>query len=412
VEWTEKVAQELGDKTRKRNNVFGRYAQVIGKLSPQEAAPVSILLDFSKDAFLDVRADSGDAAQRMDDEEPDYDDLCADIDPATNEFLIKVGGRDVPCSIEYREKSGTYSLKSEKFNELYPAEQTDDRRQRQTIVQRLNQDQSFRVLTQKNGVVYAEGRFYEPKIRWTETDGTQPILDFVFACPSLEGVTSEKGEDSYAAERKPWYKTSIFGLFSAVCEHKLSAIGVADDELTRAIAAYPIWLCDDDTRETMDFVGIDEGQRKVVFVHAKMGKQDGDGSGFNVTSLQDVGRQALASLAFISRGEPSPVWTKKRWESEVQANKKKLKGRNRIFRNLPGLSADKLNEKLIQACRNPSFDKEMWIVGAEMTSRDALSKGLKVDPPANRLRQLLMHWDALQTGCARASVRVRWFCDS
>jgi hypothetical protein len=306
----------------------------------------------------------------------------------------------------------TILLSATPYRNDYPAEQTDDRRQRQTIVQRLNQDQSFRVLTRKSGVVYAEGRFYEPKTRWTEADGTQPILDFVFACPSLDEITSEKGEDSYESDRRPWYRTSIFGLFSAVCEQKLSAIGIADDELTQAIAAYPIWLCDDDTRETMDFVGIDEGQRKIVFVHAKMGKAGWGGSGFNVTSLQDVGRQTLASLAFISRGEPSPVWTKTRWESEVQANKKKLKGRNRIFRNVPGLSAGKLNEKLIQACRNPSFDKEMWIVGAEMTSRDALSQGLKVDPPVNRLRQLLMHWDALQTGCGRASVRVRWFCDS
>lgn len=82
VEWTAKVAIELGDKNRKRSDVFGRYAQVIGKLSPQEAAPVSILLDFSKDAFVDVRADGGDANQRMQDEEPDYEDLCADIDPA------------------------------------------------------------------------------------------------------------------------------------------------------------------------------------------------------------------------------------------------------------------------------------------------------------------------------------------
>jgi hypothetical protein len=180
----------------------------------------------------------------------------------------------------------------------------DIRRQRQTIVQRLNQDQSFRVLTQREGIVYAEGRFYEPKVRWTEEDGSQPILDFVYACPSLEDVTSEKGEDSFAADRTPWYRTSIFGLLSAVCDQQLSGLGIADDDLTREIAAYPIWLCDDDSRETMDFVGIDENQKKIVFLHAKMGKQEGDGTGFNVSSLQDVGRQALASLAFISRGEP------------------------------------------------------------------------------------------------------------
>jgi hypothetical protein len=43
--------------------------------------------------------------------------------------------------------------------------------------------------------------------------------------------------------------------------------------------------------------------------------------------------------------------------------------------------------------------------------REALSDGLDNDPPQNRLRQFLMHWDALQTACARASVRLRLFCE-
>ena len=420
VMWTAKVAAELRDQNRKRSGVFGRYAQIIGKLPPEQATPVSILLDFSGEGFIDVRSDSGDAAQRLADEEPDYNDLCADIDEKTNEFVIRYKGEDVPCTIEYREKSGTYRIRSEKLNELQQTGRTDDRRQRQTIVQRLNQDQSFRVLTRKSGVVYAERRFYEPRTRWIESDGSQPILDFVFACPSLKSINSEKGEKSYPTDKDLWHQTSIFGLVSAVSEQKLKSLGIANDELTRAIGRYPIWLCDDDSRETMDFVGFDEDQKTIVFVHAKMGAQKKEkkgkptkgGTGFNVTSLQDVGRQALASLAFISRGEPSPEWTKQRWESDVQANDVRLTGRNRIFRNVPGLSAEKLNAKLIQACRNPSFEKEMWIVGAEMTSRKALSEGLKDAIPINRLRQLLMHWDSLQTACARASVRLRWFCDS
>lgn len=157
------------------------------------------------------------------------------IDPKTSEFAIKIKGEDVLCSIEYREKSGTYRIKSEKLNELYKPEQSDDTRQRQTFVQRLNQDQSFRVLPRRSGVVYAEGRFYEPRMRWTEAGGTQPILDFVFACPSLKQIVSEKGEDSYATDRKSWYRTSIFGLFSAVCEKKLKTNGIVGDALTNAI---------------------------------------------------------------------------------------------------------------------------------------------------------------------------------
>ena len=109
-------------------------------------------------------------------------------------------------------------------------------------------------------------------------------------------------------------------------------------------------------------------------------------------------------------GEPSQVWTQQRWLTDVRANVVILNGRNRIFGNRDGLTAAQLNERLHEACRNPSFDKEMWIVGAMMARRDALSLGLDADQLDNRLRQFLMHWDALQTACARANVRLRFFC--
>ena len=41
--------------------------------------------------------------------------------------------------------------------------------------------------------------------------------------------------------------------------------------------------------------------RSTKFMLDDLGKQDGDGTGFNVSSLQDVGRQALASLACVCR---------------------------------------------------------------------------------------------------------------
>jgi hypothetical protein len=330
---------------------------------------------------------------------------------ATGEFTIKIAGSDIPFSVEYCSHLGKYRLKSEALNGRFRPKLSDDRRQPQTILQRLNRDQSFRIIVQKKGVVYSEGRFYEPRLRWTADGGTKPILDHVFASQCLEYVTSEKGENLYAGNRNGWYRSSIFGLFSAVGEQQLEAAGIIADQLTRDIAKYPIWLCDDDNREITDFIGLDEDSKKIVFAHAKMGAQNEGGTGFNVSSLQEVGRQALASLAFISRGEASPVWTAERWQSDVQANAVLLMGRNRIFRNGPGFTAVLLNERLIRACRNPSFGKEIWIIGAKMVRRDALSQGLDAAALENRLRQLLMHWDALQTASARASVRLRLFCD-
>jgi hypothetical protein len=401
LDWTAQVAAELRDEERTRSGVFRRYAQVVEGLTKAEAIPVSILRDFSKDGFADTQDDDAASAQGVSNTEVDYDDLCADVDQRTGEFTIKIGGSDISCSIEYREDTAKYRLNSEALNHRLPPKITNDRRQPQTLVQRLNQDQSFRIIVQKNDVVYSEGRFYEPRPRWTGEDGTKPILDYIFASGCLEHVISEKGERLYARNRNEWYRTSIFGLVSAVGERQLDAAGIAADALTHAIADYPIWLCDDDNREITDFIGLDEDAKKIVFAHAKMGKQDKGGTGFSVTSLQDVGRQALASLAFISRGESSPVWTAERWQSDVQANTVLLTGRNRIFKNSPRLTAEELNERLIRACRNPSFNREMWIVGAKMMQRDALSQGLDAAVRGNRLRQLLMHWDALQTGCAR-----------
>jgi len=411
IEWTAKIAEELADGSRIRSNVFSRYAQVINKLDPEDAVPVSILLDFSRDAFIDAHEDQAAAAQMLENEEPDFEDLCAEIDPESSEFTIKINDTDLPCSVEYRESTGTYLVKSEKLNEMFPAKTTGNRRQRQTVVQRLNQDQSFRIIVKKDGVVYSEGQFYEPRIRWKEKDGSKPILDNITESSCLEKVTSEKGEKAYGKDKKAWYASSVFGLFSAVGEGKLAEGGIPEDDLTGAISDYPVWLCDDDNRETADFIGIDKDHKKIVFVHAKVGKMKAGGTGYSVMSLQEVGRQALASMAFISRSERSQFWSGTRWGANVQANNVKLKGRNRIFRNELGVSAAELNNLLSRVCQNPSFNKEIWMVCGKTVRRDALNTGLDINPHPNRLRQFLMHWDALQTACARGSVRLRLFCD-
>jgi hypothetical protein len=130
-------------------------------------------------------------------------------------------------------------LASDKLNELFPPKESGDRRQRQTIVQRLNQDQAFRIVVQSPGVVYAEGRFYKPRIRWTLEGGAKPVLDFVFSAPSLSNVTSEKGERDYARHRDRWYTTSIFGLVGAVCDRQLGALGIRGDALTQALGNTP-----------------------------------------------------------------------------------------------------------------------------------------------------------------------------
>ena len=406
IQWTSDVTQELNDQDQQRNRVFNRYAVVVENIEEQDAQPISILLDPS---LGDTPGDEAGRAAWVLQDGIDYFDLCADIDPATGEFTVKIGAEDVYCRVEFIPGTRKYRLTSDRLNELVCAPERDDHRQ-QTLVQQLNQEQAFRVLTQRQGVVYSEGIFYEPRNRWVFEDGSKPILDYIHASATLNAVVSEKGERFYAADRLAWQRQSIFGLFAATCTGQRGAAGIDDDDLTRAIESIPVWFCDDDSREAADFIGVDSANKKIVLVHAKVGILEEGGQGFGVGALQDVGRQALASLGFISRGQPSSVWTPQRWETPVQANTVTLNDVTRIFRNPDHLTVPQLNEVLHAACRNPSFDKEIWIVGAKMVRKQALEDGLDRAPLANRLRQFLMHWDSMQTACARANARLRFFC--
>lgn len=407
ISWVAGVAAELGDEGRSRSRVFERYAAVIEDLDEEEAQPVSILLDPSLD---DMRDDEVGGAAFVLHEDVNYFDLCADINEDDGTFTVEIDDQEIPCTVEFIPETGRYRVESDGLNARFPAPERADRRQGQTLVQRLNQRQAFRILTRRDGIVYSEGSFYEPRVRWSLEDGSKPVLDYVFASPTLDLVDSEKGEDYYLRSLQVWHRQSIFGLFAATCDNQRVSSGIADDDLTAAIETLPIWLCDDDGQEVADFIGLDPANKRIVLVHAKVGDQGPRGRGFNVGGLQVVGRQALASLGFISLGRPSPVWTPQRWQDSVQANAIPLTGTSRTFRNETGLTADGLNTALHSACRNPSFDKEVWLVGAKMTRKQALEDGLDENPPANRLRQFLTHWDAMQTACARANSRLKFFC--
>ncbi|MBN3215550.1 DEAD/DEAH box helicase [Pectobacterium polaris] len=420
IKWTAEIAAELSDSNGKRNRVFDRYASLIENITLDKAKPVSVLLD---PALEDMEA--GVFCQNM-----DYFDLCAEVDQTTGTFTIQIGKESVPCHIAFIPETRRYRLTSKRLDELSSVQYgNNSRRQALTLVQKLNREQAFRVLTHCNDVVYTEGSFYQPKLNWVLHDElvTKPVLEYIHASPTLNDMMSEKGEEYYSKNKTDWYCKSIFGLFSAACNNQLNTSSITSDNLTEAIKAIPIWLCDDDTREIADFIGINPLDKKIIFVHAKIGNQEQSGTGFNVGGLQEVGRQALASLGFISRGEPSPVWAPERWLSPVQANKECLRGRNRIFRNGSmlnqpvqsdivrnpfGLSAPELNKLLLAACRNPSFEREIWIVGAKIASVNKLDKGLEKTTWENRLRQFLMHWDTMQTACARANTRLRFFCSS
>ncbi len=412
VSWTRKVDSELADAERERNAVFDRYASVESNLTLGEATPLCILLDPSLDAFMDRQTEDAAAAQAMAEEEVDYEDLCSDIDPEDGTFQIRIGGDPVDCQISFNRETQKYSLSSERLDELYPKEETADRRQSLSLVQRLNKDQAFRILVRKDHVVYAEGRFFRPKINWVVDGGEKPILESIIACPSLSEVESEKGEAVFEGDRGGWHRRSLFGVLAAASEDALGAHNITADDLTQDMANFSIVVCDDDGTEKADFIALDEVRKRLVFIHAKTYTRNEGWGGYNVSGLQEVGRQALASLTFISNRVASDAWVPDRWDSDVQANTLRLTGRSRVYRNAEELPHEDLNSRLCAAARNPAYSREIWMVGNGLARRASLSAGLDGDQADwnSRLRQFLMHWDAMKTACARASVELKLYC--
>jgi hypothetical protein len=54
---------------------------------------------------------------------------------------------------------------------------------------------------------------------------------------------------------------------------------------------------------------------------------------------------------------------------DVQANRITLTGRDRIFRNVDGLTGQQITDALRTACGHPAYSREVWIVAGNMLDR-------------------------------------------
>src|SRR5690606_26746198 len=129
-----------------------------------------------------------------------------------------------------------------------------------------------------------------------------------------------------------------------------------------------------------------------------------------VSAFQEVGRQALASLAFCSAIAVTPKVSQERWGTEVNANGKVLDGLNRIFKNSKNFDVTEARAVMLGALRNKSWNREIWIVAARLLNRGTLERRLENGDPGNLLMQTSMFLASLTTSCARAGARLRIFC--
>lgn len=405
LQWTEEVARDIHIAPLPQNPVFGRYAKLASPPDKDMAKAKNVLIDLG-DSFEDYRGQD-DSTLRSLMLDVDNPDLCSDVDE-DDRFTVKIAGKEFACEIEYREATHRYAIRSSDLDAYFQAASADGRRSAFTITELLNRTQSFRVIPVQEGVVYANGKFYRPQGLEMRDDGTFPQLDSLTDVPILETLRTEKGEKIYPVDEMAWRAQSQFGMIKAICELPPgSPIPAEYGALGEELAKFDLIICDDDGNEVGDFLAIDTQRRLVCIIHAKASDSISRAA---VSAVQVVGRQALASLAFCSAIAVTPKVSKDRWGTEVNANGKKLDGLKRIFKNSKNLSLDEARTVMLNALRNRSWDREIWIVASRLLDKGVLQRRLENGDPGNLTMQMSMFLASLATSCARASARLRIFC--
>ena len=405
IRWAREVAAEL-DAERKRNPVFDRYAILAPKPDKDGGTPLSILVDLADSFgdFLDSANDDG-QEQLLDTE---HFDLCADVTEGGS-FKVNINGVEFTCTIIYNETTGRYALTSDELDEFFEArEQASGRRGASTFSEIVNKAQAFRIIPKEPNVVYAGSRVYSPQGLKPRPDGTMPQLDNVVAVPVLAEIPTEKGEKLYFDDCDQWRHGSLFGLMEDICLHPEGEVIPAEwGELGTLVSGFDLVVCDDDQSEVADFLAINTSAKVACTIHAKASKTI---KSTGVGGIQEVGRQALASLGFCSTIGVRPNISPDRWDQDVNANGVHLVGRHRVFKNSCTLDREQIRDAIIAGLSNRSWSREVWIVAARLLDRAAVEKA--ASRGSNRIIQLLMYLDTLTTACARGNVRLRIFCHS
>lgn len=169
-------------------------------------------------------------------------------------------------------------------------------------------------------------------------------------------------------------------------------------------------ICDDRTDETADFYAIDPAARRVLMVH---GKADNGTAGVSARKLQDVTRQAVASLAFAgSSRREFPFSTKwdADWEVVLQGAGKALVTRPRIISAAnPAPTPVEAHALLLKVLADPTYKKEIVMLTSGLLSRaEALTTITSTD---QRHLQFLYFLAGVRSTFDRAGVRYRIVCN-
>lgn len=411
ADWASSVAAQL-DSSTAVSPAFARFAQASPAPAVAKAIARNVLFDFA-----DIIGDDGTDCP------PDWDqnlsqalsaaDRCVDVEK-DGSFWITVGGQPFSGKLKYEvtgtiRKRGRYTVELPKLDEKLVKRSVTKKEKPQLLSGMLTREQAFRVIPTDPSLIYAQRHFYTPAMSISEIaqDQIGGPLEHVIGSAWLATVDSEKG--AAADSLTDWTSKSVFGGIYAhmgFAGHGLAntafqaTIRSSDVNFADLMDQFTTVVCDDGGTELCDFLCVDENQRRVVLLHAKV-----DDTRMSLNSIQAVGRQAQASVAFLTSIHEFPD-RKSTWATGVPITGGSLA--TRVLKG-PGDTTATWNHTR-DAIRSARYSREVWIVAGKILSRKWLVKALKQPEPSAQARQMIYYIASLQTSAARANVGLKIFC--
>lgn len=426
LRWLDGVCQRLGARSAPDESALDRFARPLD--SPVDPEPRSVLLDLAavQDHYvvnatsLDVDNDAtavDDPARAGDD--LDIEDLASAVDEE-GQFKILANGVELSIGIRWDDQREIYELDSREISRRYRPTDADY----PDLVQWLNTEQAFRVVPREQGVVYAHGEFYAPRVRFGPDDAASQRTLFRAIRPfrSLDQITSEKGTGGTLARNTGWEAESLFGLIDALGgKESLPDGSTVDTGLEQLFEDTTLLVCDDMGTEMADFVMLQEdakGRRRIIFIHAKA-KRPADRALVSASDLNEVCGQAIKNLAEMSQYAGTTVDRTAKWDGpwrmtrggQPWAVNQRVRTIPRARRGQVASPGSRAWAMVRDYVEDPLCEREVWLFTANILSSGTLHERVTAtaNPALETVQAVYCIYSAM-TAAASANTRLYVFC--
>ena len=413
IEWAQSIGDAMASETIEPHGYFNRFAREVPPLTHEAAVPGSVLLDPWD--ILDVASETRDERRWNSsavDEIIAYDTCCEvkaiqEDENSSLRYFFRYGPYEVEIKYSYRATippAGRYTIESNSLDNAlanqdpHQADREGDpearmfgRRLSSSLTRLINQQQAFRIIPSVPDVIYSHSHFYQPEVN-------EALLSILEPCPALADVVSEKG-DTRLTDPKLWQDKTLFGLVFGWPDGK-----GGQSEMARDIRSCEMLICDDRGQETADFYGISDQTKRILVIHAKA---ENATPGASARKLQDVTRQAQASLAFAGSGRQAfdfPLIWREPWEVVLAHGGGAKICKPRVFGPRAG-KPERAYEHLMSALANPSYTKEIIMLTSGILSASAAMRAKQ--QADQRDLQFIYFLASVRSTFDRAGVRLR-----